>query len=210
MPRIRPARSSNPDAVALRSTARRLWRARRTRPHARRPPPWRGRRNRANCGVVAVDDGGAACLKSAEISALASAIASSAGEEFEMHRLDGGDDRHMRAGQSGQRLDFAGVVHAHFEARHTRTRPDSAPATAARPNDCCRTPPTRGFRPRVDSASRSASLVPVLPTEPVTPITLAARARPRRGERARAARRARRAPIRSGASFGIVALARRR
>ncbi len=36
-------------------------------------------------------------------------------EEFEMHRLDRGDDRHVRAHQPGERLDLAGVIHAQFE-----------------------------------------------------------------------------------------------
>ena len=36
-------------------------------------------------------------------------------EEFEMHRLHGGDDRHMRPHQSHQRFDLAGMVHADLE-----------------------------------------------------------------------------------------------
>ncbi len=36
-------------------------------------------------------------------------------EEFEMHRRDGGDDRHVGPHQPGERRDLAGVVHADLE-----------------------------------------------------------------------------------------------
>ena len=57
-----------------------------------------------------------------KISALASAILVERAEEFQMHRRDRGDDRDMRAREPRQRLDLAGVVHAHFEHGITRAR----------------------------------------------------------------------------------------
>ena len=43
-------------------------------------------------------------------------------EELQMHRLDGGDDRDVRAHELGQRRDLAGVIHADFEHRKARCR----------------------------------------------------------------------------------------
>ena len=72
--------------------------------------------------VVAVDDRRAARLDAEKISALASAMASSVRKIFQMHRLDGGDDRDMRAHQPGQRRDLARMVHADLEhARSARS-----------------------------------------------------------------------------------------
>ena len=45
-----------------------------------------------------------------------------AGKEFQMHRLDRGDDGDMRPHHPDQRLDFAGVIHADLEDRKTRRR----------------------------------------------------------------------------------------
>ena len=47
-----------------------------------------------------------------------------------------------------QRRDFAGMVHADLEHRIFRILPGSAPATAARPSDCCTRRPMHGFRRR--------------------------------------------------------------
>ena len=103
---------------------------------------------------------------------MASAIFSSGAEIFQMHRLDGGDDRHMRAHQLGERRDLAGMVHADLEhgifrvRRAARERQRHAPVIVVGGG--------RGMRFAVGaSASRSASLVPVLPTEPVTAMTFA-------------------------------------
>ncbi|MCY1172865.1 hypothetical protein D9M73_130090 [compost metagenome] len=51
-------------------------------------------------------------------------------EEFGMRRGDGGDDRDMRAHQSGQMRQFARVVHAHFE--HAEARFGGHPRQAER------------------------------------------------------------------------------
>ena len=102
-----------------------------------------------------------------KISALARAIAFDALEEFEMHRLDGGDDRDVRAHHPRQRRDLAGVVHADLEdaearaRRHARQRQRHAPVVVERGRRVVR-------RPVGASAAASISLVPVLPTLPVT------------------------------------------
>ncbi len=43
-------------------------------------------------------------------------------KKFQMHRLDGGDDGHLRPHHFDQRLDFVGMVHADLEDRKTRRR----------------------------------------------------------------------------------------
>ena len=63
-------------------------------------------------------------------------------EKFEMHRLDRGDDRHVRPHQPGQRLDLAGMIHSHFEhgvARvfgTARERERNAPMIVVRGGGC--------------------------------------------------------------------------
>ena len=70
--------------------------------------------------VVAVDHRRAARLEPEEDFRLGVGDSLERAEEFQMHRLDGGDDRYMRAHQPGQRLDLAGMVHADLEHRETR------------------------------------------------------------------------------------------
>ena len=116
----------------------------------------------------------------AKISALASAIASTDGEVAQVHRLDRGDDGHVRAHHLGERRDLAGVVHADLEHAVLRCPAACAPASAARPSDCCRTSPPRASAPACARHRRSISLVPVLPTLPVT-ATMRALVRSARG-----------------------------
>ena len=158
--------------------------------------------SRSNCAIVAVEHRRAARLEPAKISALASAIASTDAEEFQMHRLDRGDDRDMRAHQ----LASAARSRRHGSCR-SRTRRSArsaacAPATAARPSDCCRRRPRHASRRRATARARSASLVPVLPTEPVTAMIFARRARARGARRARAAPSSTSGTTSSGASVG--------
>jgi hypothetical protein len=101
-------------------------------------------------------------------------------EEFEMHRRDRGDHRDMRAHQPRQRLDLAGVIHAHFQHRVARARRTARQRQRHAPMIVVGGDRGVGlavFRQR----EPQRSLVPVLPTEPVTPITLALAARARRG-----------------------------
>ena len=70
---------------------------------------------------VAIDDGGAVFLQSEKDLGLGVGNFGQGTEKFEMHRRDSGDDRHMRAREAGQRLDLAGVVHAHFQHGIMRT-----------------------------------------------------------------------------------------
>ena len=70
--------------------------------------------------VVAVDDRRPARLDALKNFRLGVGDGLDRGEKFEMHRLDGGDDRDMRPNEPGQRRNLAGVVHAHFEHRVAR------------------------------------------------------------------------------------------
>ena len=65
--------------------------------------------------IVAVDDGGAARLDALKNLGLRVGDGLDRGKELQMHRLDGGDDRHMRPHEPGQRRDLARMVHAHFQ-----------------------------------------------------------------------------------------------
>ena len=143
--------------------------------------------------IVAVDDGGPAGLEPVEDLGLGVGDRLDRAEEFEMHRLDRGDDRHMRARQGGERPRSRRRGSCRSRAPRSAPSAGSGRATAARPNDCCRRRPRHGSRPSAASARRSASLVLVLPTEPVTPMTFASRARARRPRQVARARRARRA-----------------
>ena len=86
--------------------------------------------------IVAVEHHRAAGLDALEDFRLGVGDRLDAGKEFQMHRLDRGDDGDLRPHHPDQRLDFAGVIHADLEDREPRRRPGSAPATAARPSDC--------------------------------------------------------------------------
>ena len=70
--------------------------------------------------IVAVDHRRAARLDALEDFRLGVGDLLDRAEELQMHRLDRGDDRDMRAHQPGQRRNLAGVVHAHFEHGVTR------------------------------------------------------------------------------------------
>ena len=70
--------------------------------------------------IVAVDHRRAARLDAGEDFRLGVGDRFERAEEFEMHRLDGGDDRDMRPHQPRQRRDLAGVVHAHLEHGEAR------------------------------------------------------------------------------------------
>jgi len=65
--------------------------------------------------IVTVDHHGAAWLDALEYLRLGVGDGLDRWEELQMHRLHGGDDRHMGAHQPGQRRDLAGMVHAHFQ-----------------------------------------------------------------------------------------------
>src|SRR5262245_31276007 len=67
--------------------------------------------------VVAVDHRCAAALKPEEDFRLGVRDRLKRAEEFEMHRLDRGDDRDLRPHQPRERLDLAGMVHAKLEHR---------------------------------------------------------------------------------------------
>ena len=71
---------------------------------------------------VAIDHRRAAGLEAAEDFRLGVGNRLDRAEIFEMHRRDGGDDRDMRLHQPRQRLDLAGMVHAHLEHREARAR----------------------------------------------------------------------------------------
>ena len=70
---------------------------------------------------VAIDDGRAARLEPEKDFGLGLGDLLQRAEEFEMHRRDGGDDRHMRAHHLRERRDLAGMVHADFEHRVFRS-----------------------------------------------------------------------------------------
>ena len=72
--------------------------------------------------IVAIEHGRAAGLEAEEDFGLGVGDLGQRAEEFQMHRLDGGDDGDMRAREPRQRLDLAGMVHAHFEHRIARAR----------------------------------------------------------------------------------------
>ena len=139
-------------------------------------------RSRSKCGLSRLRTAVPPGSSPAKISAFASAISSTDGEEFQVHRLDRGDDRHVRAHQLRQRRDLAGVVHADLEhavarvGRHARQRQRHAPVVVEGLFGGVRRRRAR------DRQQRSISLVPVLPTLPVT-------ATMRASLRARAARR---------------------
>src|SRR5207237_10583653 len=59
--------------------------------------------------IDAVDDRGAARLKPEKDLGLGLGDGVDRAEEFKMNRLDGGDDRHVRAYQTTERLDLASV-----------------------------------------------------------------------------------------------------
>ena len=80
-------------------------------------------------------------------------------EIFEMNRGYRRYDRDMRPHHRGERRDFARVVHADFEHAESGMSAAFAPASAARPNDCCRKQPAHGLPPAGASTSRSASFV---------------------------------------------------
>src|SRR3954470_22805479 len=65
--------------------------------------------------IVSIEHGRAAGFDPAEYFRLGVGNAFDRIEEFKMYGLDRGDDRNMRAHHAGERLDFARVVHAHFE-----------------------------------------------------------------------------------------------
>jgi len=168
---------------------------------ASHPPASPRRLRSANCAMSRLRTARRR-FQAENISALASAILAS---EPKNSRCTGAIvvmTADMRARQARQRLDLAGVIHSPFPARHNACSPDSARATAARPNDCCRRDGRRAFSPSLASANRNASLVPVLPTEPVTPITLARQARTGGGGKVAQRKRARSGTTSSGASSG--------
>ena len=98
--------------------------------------------------IVAVDDRGAARLEPCEDLRLGVGDGLERAEEFQMHRLDRGDDRDMRPHElaSAARSRRRGSCRSRTR-RSARSR-GSARATAARPSDCCRTRPRHGSRPR--------------------------------------------------------------
>ena len=71
---------------------------------------------------VAVDDGDTARLDAEKNLRLGFRDLGERAEEFQMHRSDRRNQRHVRAGKPRQRLDFAGMIHSHFEHRVTRAR----------------------------------------------------------------------------------------
>ena len=72
--------------------------------------------------IVDVEDRRAIRLKSREDFRLGVGNRFDSGEEFEVHWLDRGDDRKMRAHQFHQRLDLACMVHTNLEDRELRAR----------------------------------------------------------------------------------------
>ena len=67
--------------------------------------------------VVAVDHRRAAAFEPQEDFRLGVGDRLERAEEFQMHRLDGRDDRDLRPYQPRERLDLAGMVHAQLEHR---------------------------------------------------------------------------------------------
>ena len=67
--------------------------------------------------IVAIEERRAAGFQAEEDFSLGVGDSGDGREEFEMHRLDGGNDGDMRAYQAGQGRDFAGMVHADLEYR---------------------------------------------------------------------------------------------
>jgi hypothetical protein len=72
--------------------------------------------------IVAIDHRRAARLEPGEDFGLGVRDRLDRGEEFEMHRLDRGDDRHVRPHQPRQRLDLAGMIHPDLEHGVARGR----------------------------------------------------------------------------------------
>ncbi len=79
-------------------------------------------REMAELRIVAVEDRGAVAFEAEKDFRLGVGDLGQRAEEFEMHRRDGGDDGDVRARQSRQRLDLAGVVHPHFQHGVLRVR----------------------------------------------------------------------------------------
>ena len=90
-------------------------RARRTRRSARRRRCCALRASRPNCGLSRLITAAPPRLEPEEDLRLGVGDRLERAEEFEMHRLDRGDDRDLRAHQAGERLDLAGMVHADLE-----------------------------------------------------------------------------------------------
>ena len=86
--------------------------------------------------IVAIEERRAAGFEAEEDFGLGIGDGGDGGKEFEMHRLDRGDDGDVRAHQAGQRRDFARMVHADLEHGIARRLRRAAPATTARPSDC--------------------------------------------------------------------------
>ncbi len=72
--------------------------------------------------VVAVEHRRAAGLDARKDFRLGVGNRRDAGKEFQMYRLDGGDDGDVRPDRFDQRLDFAGMVHADLEDGKPRRR----------------------------------------------------------------------------------------
>ncbi|GCC45431.1 hypothetical protein chiPu_0029314 [Chiloscyllium punctatum] len=72
--------------------------------------------------VVAVEHNGTVRLESGKDLRLGVGDRLDAGEEFQMHRLDRGDDGDVRPHHLHQRSDLAGMVHADLEHRKARAR----------------------------------------------------------------------------------------
>ncbi len=98
--------------------------------------------------IVAVDDRRAARLDALEDFRLGVGDGFDRGEEFQMHRLDGGDDRDMRAHQPASAARSRRRGSCPFRTRRSARSAGSAPATAARPSGCCRRRPRHGSRRR--------------------------------------------------------------
>ncbi len=119
-------------------------------------------------GEIAVQHRDPARLQPFEDRGLLAGDALEAVEGLQMRGGHGGDHRHVRARQAGQRRDLAGVVHADLDhrelgvARHPRQRQRHAPVVVVAGD--------RGMGRGPDRAriAASISLVEVLPTLPVT------------------------------------------
>ena len=86
------------------------------------PAPSRARCEPRELRIVAVDHRRAARLDAGENLGLGVGDRLDRAEEFQMHRRDRGDDGDMRPHQPRQRLDLAGMVHAHLEHGIARAR----------------------------------------------------------------------------------------
>ena len=188
----------------LQRAARRRLRVRRTRRSARCPAAARRPVQPLELRDIGIDHRGAARLDAGEDLRLRVRDGIERAEEFQMHRRDRGDDRHMRTHQRGQRRDLARMVHADLEHAELRRAAASARARAARPSDCCRRPPTRASRLAAEHEAQRLLGAGLADRAGHRDDLRAPSARARRA-RDRSAPRAHPATTSSGASFGIAA-----